>query len=62
MVEWLTMNGPRPASDSDVLSRDEPVDDDEGLDDIDRIEASGDIVSVPEIDENQRLDQVCPFD
>ena len=53
------MNGPRPASDSDVLSRDDPVDENEELDDVDRIEASGDIVSVPEMDENQRLDQVC---
>lgn len=53
------MNGPRPASDSDVLSRDDAVDEGEELDDVDRIEASGDIVSVPEMDENQRLDQVC---
>ena len=56
------MNGPRPISDSEVLSQDGPLDDEEEIDDVDRIEASGDIVSVPEVDENQRLDQVCFVD
>ncbi|CAF5124342.1 unnamed protein product, partial [Rotaria sp. Silwood1] len=33
------------------------VDDEDELGDADRVEASGDIVSVPEIDEQQRIEQ-----
>lgn len=56
------MNGPRPISDSEAMSQEGPLDDEDEVDDVDRIEGSGDIVSVPEADENQRLDQVCLVD
>ncbi len=62
VIEWLNTNAPRPSSASDVLSKDEPDDEQDELDDADRIETSGDIISVPEIDEQQeQIDQVYYF-
>jgi hypothetical protein len=59
----LNDNAPRPSSGSEVLSKDAPNgdEDDDDIDDIDRVEASGDIVSVPELDEENQLDQVCDY-
>lgn len=59
VIEWLNSNAVRPSSASDVLSKDETMDDEDNdeLADPDRIETSGDIVSVPEMDEHQ-IDQV----
>ena len=57
VIEWLNTNAPRPLSGSDVGSKDEPLDDEDNeMVDPDRVETSGDIVSVPEMDE--RIDQV----
>ncbi len=46
-----------------MLSKDAPNgDEDDDIDDIDRVETSGDILSVPELDdEQQQLDQVCDY-
>jgi hypothetical protein len=59
----LNDNAPRPSSGSEVLSKDAPNgDEDDDIDDIDRVETSGDILSVPELDdEQQQLDQVCDY-
>jgi len=61
VIEWLSSNVARPSSASDV-SKDEQSDDEDAdeLADPDRIETSGDIISVPEIDEHQ-IDQVKFF-
>jgi hypothetical protein len=56
------MNAPRASSVSEVLSKDEALDDEDELEDPDRIETSGDIISGPEMDEQQRIDQVCSLD
>lgn len=58
VIEWINSHAVRPASESEVLSKDEPLDDEDELDDADRIETSGDIVSVPEMDEQQQIEQV----
>ncbi|CAF5096098.1 unnamed protein product, partial [Rotaria sp. Silwood1] len=57
VIEWLHATVPRPSSSAEGESKDEPVDDEDELGDADRVEASGDIVSVPEIDEQQRIEQ-----
>ncbi len=63
VIEWLNTNAPRPSSASEVLSKDEPADEEDEFGDTDRIEMSGDIVSVPEIDDQQqRIDQVYYLD
>ncbi|CAF4971679.1 unnamed protein product, partial [Rotaria socialis] len=48
VIAWIHANAPRSASDSENASKDEPVDDEDEIGDADRIEPSGDIVSVPE--------------
>ncbi|CAF3320953.1 unnamed protein product [Rotaria socialis] len=62
VIAWIHANAPRSASDSENASKDEPVDDEDEIGDADRIEPSGDIVSVPEIDEQQqRIEQGSDF-
>ncbi|CAF3579709.1 unnamed protein product [Rotaria sp. Silwood1] len=61
VIEWLHATVPRPSSSAEGESKDEPVDDEDELGDADRVEASGDIVSVPEIDEQQRIEQGSDF-
>ena len=54
----MHFNAPRPKSDSESLAREEQVENEDEIGDADRGETSGDIISVPEIDEQQRIDQV----
>jgi hypothetical protein len=60
VIEWVNTNAPRPSSGSEVLSKEDALDDEDELGDADRIETLGDIVSVPELDEHQqqRIEQV----
>ena len=59
VIEWLNDRVARPLSPSDHLSNDDLDPENEDLADPDRAETSGDIVSVPEVDEHgARIDQV----
>lgn len=59
VIAWLNMHSLRPPSVSDTLSADEPANQDDEHGDGERFETSGDIVSVPELDEQGgRLEQV----
>jgi len=63
VIDWLNTNAPRPSSASEVSSKDEPVAEEDEFADTDRNQMSGDIVSVPEIDDQQqRIDQVYYLD
>ncbi len=58
----MNANAPRPSSGSEVLSGDAPEgDEDDEIGDGDRVETSGDIVSVAELDDQEQLDQVCYY-
>lgn len=60
VIEWLNASVARPLSASDNLSNDDLDQENDDLADPDRAETSGDIVSVPEMDEQgARIDQVC---
>ncbi|CAF1079468.1 unnamed protein product [Rotaria sordida] len=61
VIEWLHATVPRPSSGAEDVSKDEPLDDEDEIGDVDQVEALGDIVSVPEIDEQQRIEQGSDF-
>lgn len=60
VIEWIHTEAPRPLSETENLSKNEPLDDEDELGDADRIDGVGDFVSVPELDDQQhRMEQVC---